>query len=160
MKEVINTSPLIFLAKLGKLDFLEHIDVLIPTVVCDEIEAGRILGKEDFALLEKWLSHKRKNVMNTPLLSQLHGVLGKGEAAVISLALKQNVETVIIDEKKARAYARLYGLKPKGTLSILIRAIEQKRVSKTEGRRLVLELVTLGYRIKEDLLSEILKALG
>ncbi|MEW6213830.1 MAG: hypothetical protein AB1478_01290 [Nitrospirota bacterium] len=83
--------------------------------------------------------------------------LGIGEKAVISLAVKQKIERVLIDESKARMVARFKGLKPKGTLGILW---DSYRVGNIDGKTLEalsLELIEKGYRIKEELLVEFLK---
>jgi len=50
------------------------------------------------------------------------GNIGTGEAAVSQLALKENINTVCIDEGVGRRVARLNGLKVTGSLGILIRA--------------------------------------
>jgi predicted nucleic acid-binding protein len=87
----------------------------------------------------------------------LPNFLGIGEKAVISLAVKEKIERVLIDEAKARTVARFKGLKPKGTLGILWDAYKSGRISKENLEELTLELIEKGYRIKEELLIEFLK---
>jgi len=55
----------------------------------------------------------------------LHGVLGKGEASVISLALEQGWPEVAIDEAVGRSVARTCRLYLTGSLGLLIRAKRQ-----------------------------------
>ncbi len=45
-----------------------------------------------------------------------------GEAAVIQLALEENIQTVCIDEAVGRRIARLNGLSLTGSIGILLRA--------------------------------------
>jgi predicted nucleic acid-binding protein len=48
--------------------------------------------------------------------------LDLGEAAVIQLAINENIQTVCIDEAAGRRVARLSGLSLTGTIGILLRA--------------------------------------
>ena len=47
MKIASNASPLIFLAKIGRLDLLENYGVIIPKQVYSEIKEGEKSGRED-----------------------------------------------------------------------------------------------------------------
>ncbi|WP_216594172.1 hypothetical protein [Synechococcus sp. PCC 6312] len=47
--------------------------------------------------------------------------LDSGEAAVIQLALNQNIQTVCIDETSGRRIARLNGLNVTGSIGILLK---------------------------------------
>ena len=64
-----------------------------------------------------------------------------------------------MDDSKGRKFARLYGLQPKGTLWVLTKAFEEYLISKEDLKKNITELVKSGFRIKEDLLIEILKDL-
>jgi predicted nucleic acid-binding protein len=120
---VINTSPLITLvAALGDLTVLRSLytEVLVPLEVCQEITAG---GRDGFAVAEfeaaNWL-HKKDTYLNiSPFLLNS---LDLGEAAVIQLALDENIKTVCIDEAVGRRIARLNGLSLTGSIGILLRA--------------------------------------
>ena len=48
--------------------------------------------------------------------------LDSGEAAVIQLALNENIQTVCIDEMAGRRMARLHGLTVTGSIGVLFRA--------------------------------------
>jgi len=58
------------------------------------------------------------------LNSFLSNSLDKGEAAVIQLAIDNNINTVCIDETAGRRIARLNNLKVTGSLGIIISAIK------------------------------------
>ena len=120
---VINTSPLISLvAALGDLTVLRSLytEVLVPFEVCQEITAG---GKDGFAVAEfeaaNWLKKKETSLS---ISSFLLNSLDLGEAAVIQLALDENIKTVCIDEAVGRRIARLNGLSLTGSIGILLRA--------------------------------------
>jgi predicted nucleic acid-binding protein len=120
---VINTSPLITLvAALGDLTILRSLytEVLVPLEVCQEITAG---GRDGFAVAEfetaNWLQKKDTYLNISPFLLNS---LDLGEAAVIQLALDENIQTVCIDEAVGRRIARLNNLHLTGSIGILLRA--------------------------------------
>ena len=83
---VVNASPLISLAKIGRLDLLRAADrdVLIPAAVAEEILAGPAGDPASVALTARDLPDP------VPMASRVEVVewgLGAGETAVLSLAL-------------------------------------------------------------------------
>lgn len=120
---VINTAPLIALvAALGDLTILPSLytQVLVPFEVCQEILTG---GSSGFAVVEfeaaTWLQKQQTPLNISPLLLNS---LDRGEAAVIQLAINENIQTVCIDEVAGRRVARLSGLSLTGSIGILLRA--------------------------------------
>ncbi len=120
---VINTGPLIALvAALDDLAVLESLyrEVLVPFEVCREI---RVQGYQAFATRQfeeaRWLTKKDRPLEIDPLLANS---LDIGEAAVIQLALNEQVSTVAIDETVGRRVAKLSGLQLTGSIGILLRA--------------------------------------
>ena len=123
---VINTAPLIALvAALGDLTVLQSLytQVLVPFEVCQEILTG---GSRGFALAEfeaaTWLQKQQTPLNISPLLLNS---LDRGEAAVIQLAMNENIQTVCIDEVAGRRIARLSGLSLTGSMGILLRAKQE-----------------------------------
>jgi predicted nucleic acid-binding protein len=123
---VINTTPILALvAATGSLDLLPYLynRVWVPLEVCQEIQAG---GREGFAVTEftqmSWL-YKQNQTVSIPLF--LQNSLDIGEAAVIQLALQQEIPLVAIDENVGRRFARLSGLTVTGSIGILLRAKNQ-----------------------------------
>ena len=114
-----DASPLIFLAKIDKLSFLDFYEIHIPAQVETEILKGAKRKKPDAAKIADYLSIRNIKPLKAVLLRELPHSLGTGERAVISLAIKENIKKVLIDEAKARTVARFKGLEPKGTLGIL-----------------------------------------
>ena len=66
-----------------------------------------------------WLQKKDTYLNISPFLLNS---LDLGEAAVIQLALDENIQTVCIDEAVGRRIARLNGLSLTGSIGILLRA--------------------------------------
>ena len=104
MKIVSNSSPLIALAKIEKLDILLIYDVVIPKAVFDEITKPK---KKYVKELYKWGKDKVIEVMNRKAVEYLELIIDKGEAETIALAEELNADAVLIDDLKARKIAKL-----------------------------------------------------
>ena len=156
MRIVSNSSPLIFLAKIGKLDFLKGYQLHVPEQVIGEV-IGKNKEKDQSLLIEDWLQKNNTTVKRPELLHNMPYGLGDGEKAAISLAVAEGVRTILLDERKARRTAKLLGLHPKGTIGIIYEQFLRGDIKRHECKYLVLELVKIGYRIKEELLAEFLQ---
>ena len=123
MKVVSNTSPLINLAWIGQLDLLRELYgvVHIPEAVWHEIVvqgAGQPGAKE--VGYADWI--KRCAVENKHLVIALHQELDAGEAEAIALALEQQADLLLMDERLGRETARYFGLNYTGVIGVLIEA--------------------------------------
>lgn len=159
VRVVCNASPLIFLAKINSLRLLDDYSLHIPNQVKDEVLAGHKKGKADACLILDYLDARKIEPVRVVPLRSFPAALGSGEKASITLAVRLNLKTIFIDESKARSVARVYGLEPKGTLGILWESYRDGKLNKAGIERLIYELVEKGFRIKEELLIEFLRAL-
>jgi predicted nucleic acid-binding protein len=156
MKAVFNSSPIIFMTKLGiieaALDLFERID--IPSLVYSEIRQQQDASAE---AVEDLISRKRVSVLkaeNQRFVNALNRRLGKGEAEAIALSIETRADLVILDDHAARAEAMRLGLAVKGTLGIIRRLIENGAF-KSDLEELFIKLKGMGFRIKEELFWEI-----
>lgn len=129
MKVVCNTSPLILLAKIHRLELLARLydEVTIPASVLDEVEAkpGEKAGQVR-ALLQSRKLLFQKAAKQT--LDRLPLDLGVGEREAIALALEITADLVILDDQQGRCVAREKGLSVTGTIGILIEAWERELI--------------------------------
>jgi len=116
---VTNTSPLLAFAKMrateviGKLPF----EFICPSEVETEILVG---AKQGYTVeIPAWVNVLSLNSALSPLAV---AALDAGEAAVIGLALEQNIKLVCIDELKGRRAALAVGLRVVGSLGLLGKA--------------------------------------
>ena len=118
-KIVTNTSPLLAFAKMRAFEIIGRLpfEFVCPAEVEAEISAGARQGYD--ADMPGWLKVERLQSNLSPLAV---ASLDTGEAAVIQLALEQNIETVCIDELKGRRAALAVGLKIVGSLGLLGKA--------------------------------------
>jgi len=153
---VSNATPLIYLAKAGRLDLLRKVfgEVFIPEEVKVEVvDKGKAIGEMDAFTVERalddgWLKVLRAEPLETPIRLQA------GEASALSLARKLAVREVLVDEVSARTAARLLGLAPRGTVFVLLKALELKELSLDRFLELLSQLIQQGFRLKEEVYVE------
>jgi len=153
---VSNATPLIYLAKVGRLNLLRMVfgEVFIPEEVKVEVvDRGKQLGERDAYVVEKavedgWLKVLRVEILEIPIK------LEPGEVAVLSLAKKLGQREVLVDEISARTAARLMGLTPRGTVFVLLKALEIKEIGLSEFLDALSDLVKHGFRLKEEVYLE------
>ncbi|MBI5787511.1 MAG: DUF3368 domain-containing protein [Candidatus Schekmanbacteria bacterium] len=129
-KVVSNSSPLIHLAKIGRLDLLKDLfgTIIIPESVYRECVAeGK--GREEITLIRDadWLLVSQVNEKN--LVRLLLTSVDAGESEAIALALEIGADLILLDDSDAREKARLYGLTMTGTIGVLLRARREGKLS-------------------------------
>ncbi|MFW5701241.1 MAG: DUF3368 domain-containing protein [Cyclobacteriaceae bacterium] len=156
-KVVSNTTPIISLLKLNRLDLLQKLykQIYIPSAVYKEIEAGKAKGYYKDLSRVDWI--------NITEIQDKQAVkyfldLDEGEAEAIVLATELNADLIILDEKLGRFHAKHANLKVTGTIGLLIKAKSEGLV--VELKPLLDELTDKEVWISEKLKSEILKKVG
>ncbi len=155
---IVNTSPLQYLFQLSLLELLPSLygQVIVPEAVVLELNRGREVGCS-LPHVEKlaWVTIKQPQ---HPVLPPLAGGLGAGESAVLALAREIPGAVVVLDDKRARRYARLLGVRLTGILGILLKA---KHAGKLTALCPVIEhLEKLGFRFHHDTRNAVLKLAG
>jgi len=159
-----NASPLIYLAKLGKLDILKTLfkEIIIPKEVYEEVILGKKDGFFDALTIEKavadgWL--KVKEIKREKEIERFAPELDEGETALINLAKRLKVDLILIDDASARTIAESFGFNVKGTLYVLLKAYKKRLIDKDELKELINKLVFSGFRISQELYIQLLKEL-
>jgi predicted nucleic acid-binding protein len=151
---ISNTTPLIKLAGVGLLDLLPRLygAVWIPEAVRMEYQDGAKVTDPNLDALP-WM-----RVVPVAFNSALPANLGRGEAAVISLALEYSGRPVLIDDKMGRHLAERLNLPIIGTLGVLLAA---KRVGLIAAvRPLVDEMLAQGRHISLYLRASVIRMAG
>ena len=156
-KIVSNTTPIVSLLKIGKLDLLRKLygKVQIPRAVYLEIEAGK--DKEYYVDLKKLDWIEIMPIQSSSARLYLFD-LDDGEAETIILAQEQNSDMVLIDEKPGRRYASQINVPVTGTIGILLKA--KKRGLITAVAPLLQELRYKSFWINDSLYNEALRLAG
>jgi predicted nucleic acid-binding protein len=154
-----NATPLIYLAKTGKLDLLKKTFgvVFIPQEVKIEVvDKGKQLDQKDAYIIEAAITEGWLKVQNTKPI-KIPIKLEQGENATLALAKNLGLKEVLIDEVSARTAARLMNLKPRGTIYVLLKALEKSEVELNEFLETLNSLIEQGFRLKEEVYLEAVK---
>lgn len=154
---VADTSSLIFLAHLDRLDLLrrEAGDVLVPPAVMHELRAKPDAASEKIDALD-WLTIVSPR--DRKVLEVLRLDLDAGEAEAIALAYERSADRTLMDDLAGRRFARRLGLPLIGTVGLLLAARlrgEIPSLSEEIGR-----LRDAGFFVGEALVAQVLKAAG
>lgn len=152
---VVNTTPLIALALIGKLDLLQQLygQVVMPSAVQAEVFAGGPRGIGSAEMREAPWLHAVS--LQDPRRADLLVDLDRGEAEVIALAQELNADLVILDERLARRHAKRAGLTLTGTLGVLLKA---KQVGLVDAVAPLIEQLRLGgIRLSDAVIAEVLE---
>jgi predicted nucleic acid-binding protein len=158
---VSNSSPLIALARIGRLNLLASFykRILIPAEVQYEVTvAGRGLPGAEEVRNAHWIEVAPQKPPADPSLAQACQSLGAGERGAILLAKSLEADLVLMDEWKARRVARDAGLSVVGCLGILEAAARRGVVS--DLRQAYIDLLRQGIRFDIRLLQDSVARLG
>lgn len=157
-KVISNTSPLLYLYKIGAIDLFPKLfdEVWTAESVKDELLAGRSKGYDvpnpaDYT----WL--KIVNPKSTPF-EWLALDLGAGELGAMALALENSDRIVLLDDMLARRTAQVAGLQVWGTLKVLLEAKSQGIIEKVEP--FILKLSDSGMWVSDEVKQRILILAG
>jgi predicted nucleic acid-binding protein len=144
---VSNSSCLIILDKLGKLEILERLytTITIPKAVKDEVFKGKT-APDLIEVVE----------IRQPIASRiLEKTLGDGESEAIGLSLELNADLLIIDDLAARKVAKELGIKITGVIGILLEAKKMGFIQ--DIKDLLDEMIKHDFRISKTVCDETLK---
>jgi len=121
LKTVSNTTPIISLLKISKLNILQEMygEIYVPEAVYKEVESGK--NKDYYCDLKRTDWIKIKAIKDKKDLNRFID-LDQGEAEAIILSTELNAGLLIIDEKPGRLHAKHIGLNITGTIGVLLKA--------------------------------------
>jgi len=137
---VSNAGPLIHLAKANALHLLKALyqTIIIPQEVkIEAVDRGKERGAADALQIEDavkdgWIKVKDISLNGEFLKAAKIAGLQIAEAAVIQYAY-QNQAVALLDDEPARVFAKTLGVPIRGTLGILLEAVEADQISREEA---------------------------
>ena len=149
---IINSSPIITLSKIGKLELLHKLfgDVMITEQVYHEV-MSKPTYPEAIAIKkavegDKWLKVQKAQEINK--------TLGLGESSSLGLASKLK-QILIIDDRKAVFVASTIGVECHGTLYVILLALKKGIIkNKQEAVEIVNQLIGNKLYLISEALSE------
>jgi predicted nucleic acid-binding protein len=154
---IVNASPIVVLAKVGRLNLLTELsdEILVPSGVVSEVLAGADSDPARSALEGGW--GRRVLGVNVPGIVQ-EWSLGAGESEVSALAMETNGRTAVLDDAEGRMCARALGVAVIGTLGVVLRA-KRRRAIACAGEAIV-ALQDAGLRLDDTTIRQALKHVG
>lgn len=150
MKVVCNSTVLIGLSKIGKLDILRLLftEIYIPEEVYYEvvIKGKRKIGSEEISVAN-WIH--RREIKDKEGLEMLARHINKGEAGVLILGKELKADLLIIDEDKARDSASSAGFEVIGLVGLLVLSKKLKLITKVKP--LLDELVNKSFYLDDTI---------
>ena len=155
-----NSSPLIWLAKIGRLVLLKTLfgEVVIPRRVHEETTLKKqsadaiLIGK---AVKDGWIKVSEEKMEEADALAGVSGI-HLGEAEAILLAQRLGTE-LIIDEREASVTAQMFRVKPIGTIAVLLLALARDQVTLSEFRECLDSLLASGFWLSVDVYNKALE---
>ena len=165
---VSDSTPLIYLAKIGRLDIIRDVfqKIYVPEAVIDEaVTQGKALNMSDASIIEKavgtWIIKERVEPEVDAEYSFLDNNtrLGNGEKEALKLCKQLDAAYFIADDREARRVSSILNIKPIGTCGTVVQAFRQGSITKKEALRVIDDLVKVGFRISSILYRKILDEL-
>lgn len=165
---VSNSTPLIYLAKVGRLNIIEDVfgKVFIPEAVFNEaVVQGKMLKISDAFIIEKavgdWILREqvKPEVSTEYRFLDANTKLGLGEKEALKLCKQLNAEFFIVDDREARRVSKILRITPVGTFGVIIQAFRQNSITKNEALKTLDDLIKAGLRIDSTLYRMMIKKL-
>ena len=161
---IANASPLIIFGKLNKISIMNKIykNIEISSKVYEEvILKGIEQNARDAFIAKQCIDDKKIKVFNLDkkfldVSNKIQVIynIDMGEAETIALALQLNQKEILIDEIAAREAAKSLGIKPVGSLRVLLAAYQDNLISKEEINKLIAAMQDSKYRFSPKVLIE------
>ena len=156
---VADTTPIIILMKLNRLDLLKKLfgTVVVPNAVYEElISNSKYLAEVQIVVECPFL--KRLEVSDRQSIKILREIVGldAGESEAIALAEEKNADLLVIDERKGRRVAKQMELNITGTIGILLQAFDCKILTQEEILSCSEQLRNSSIRVSNSLFELIL----
>lgn len=150
---VVDTSPLITLDRIDRLDILPALfgRVVRPQSVVDELLLGKGSHGGSFALFDApWM-----DTVPDPAEAVFRRELGAGETAAIALAKTRGADLILLDDLAARRVALGLDLRVSGTLGVMAAAAQRGIVS--DLGEAIENLRRVGMRVSDKVVASMLE---
>jgi uncharacterized protein len=145
---VADSSPLIFLGRIGRLALIERVageQVVVPEPVRKEVLAAPLHLSEKDAL-GSFLSGCEVVAVARP--RRFAAAMSRADNAALTLAFRRRAGYLPADDRILRRAAAAEGIRTLGTLGVLLRAMDADLVPSGKARALLADLIrSHGFRI-------------
>jgi predicted nucleic acid-binding protein len=164
MRLVFNSTPLIYLAKVGLLPLLKDVpgEKLIPeSVKIEVVDKGKERAAKDALTIERAIQDGTLKIGRLQkeeffhLLSKIPE-LHPADAEVLALA-KEIGGIAVVDDKVARDTAKIYGIEHGGTAFILAILVALGLITKQKAKSALDDMISSGWRCSVEQYSKIVR---
>ena len=163
---VFDATPLIYLAKVDRLAFVQQLDVscVIPErVYAEVVETGLEQGHTDARRIERSVDADRfaiESVETTPLLSRIQENSNLSDADVAVLACADaNDGVAVMDETYGRDVAAAEGITTRGTAFLVLKLASKGTISVDAARTVIDAMIDEGWYCAPDVYAKIVQKL-
>lgn len=144
------------MAKINEVDILGVFnELLIHEEVYKEIMKGKLSNSPDAFTIEGMVEEGKIRILNLnengkkvyEKITGRYKSLDAGEAATIALALQRDEERVLVDESIARRVCKLVGLRPVGSLGVVLLAYKNGIIDENRVKIIVRKMVSSDFRV-------------
>lgn len=155
MVVISNSSPIIHLAKIGRLNLLERLygRIFVPEKVYLEC-TDTVHYRKEVELISQSAWIKRCSIEDSRLFRLLYAEIDAGEAEALVLALEQKADLLLLDDQEARNKARKLGLPITGALGVLLKAKNEGMINSFAED--IQKLQKSGFWLSRELVDTIL----
>ncbi len=165
MKWILDSSALI---TLGKLRILEKVIALRRTLIVprgvyqEAVEQGIERGASEAEYIKTFIQNKALPVLDgkekaTELFEEVP-FLSDVDKEVLALA-KEQKGIAIIDEARARSVAERFAIEYHGVMYILLKLLEEKKITRKEAILYVDEMIRQGFYLSREKHGEMLETI-
>lgn len=154
----IDSSPLIHLSKIGRLDILKNYPIIITESVREEVivegKAGVSRLKELFKRVEV-IKLSNEDIETVLAIAKSEGV-HQADAELLLLAKRKNC-ILLTNDRALVLLARSWGIKVWWVTTLILNLIKAGKLSKEEGKGVLDDLIMSGMKIETSVYIRILR---
>ena len=162
---IADSSTLIIFAKVNRLELLEELfgKIQITKKIYNEaVEKGIEIDAYDAKIIKDFFENKKINIilLNEKYgkfsneLMRLYPQLDIGECEAISLCLQEKNKTLVMDEHEGRTVAKMYKIRPIGSLKILLELYKKNILIEQELNNILDEMLRNKFRLSGEVINE------
>jgi hypothetical protein len=159
IKAVLDSSVIIATSYVDLIDNLNKLfcEILIPQAVYEEVclKGKGLIGDEALRAAISCGNFKLSRPQDRKLVEALIEPLGKGEAESLALAIEEEADLLVVDDRLARRKARNMEIPIVGTLRILKMMFDSGIIDSARFIESIQTLSEIGFRVSDVVIKNI-----
>ena len=160
---IADTTPIISLLKIKRLDILHHLfgEVIIPQAVYKELTSNAEHIEEAFAIQNAdYLKISEPLPTDLVRLFRKSTGLDLGESEALIMSEQNNADILLMDEMKGRKIAKLMNINIMGTIGVLIKSYQMGLMNQNDMEKAIQIFKSSGRFISDNVYAKIYEIIG